>query len=266
MKQAEKAAPRFQPVMLLTIVVVVTLVSGVLHGRMSQRWGEHERMAAAVERLKQVPTEFGPWQLETDLELGKSAIDLLSCQGYVHRGYRNRLTGDFVKVAVMVGPGAKMSIHVPEICYESSNFTLLHERQLLELPELTNKPAFWTVSFQVNDVTQQQLEVAYAWSYGDQWVAPRFPRWSLAAAPVLYKIQASHVQDRAVTDAQRQRVLQSFLADFVPVLRTSLVPTEKSGSASADKSPSAAKAVPARSRTMIGIRCTKVRVENRAAS
>ncbi len=222
---------------LLVLVIGVTVVSGVLHGRMSQRWGEHERMGVAVERLKNVPAEFGPWQMESDLELGKSAIELLSCQGYVHRGYRNRLTGDFVKVAVMVGPGAKMSIHVPEICYESSNFTLLNERELLELKEQPDTPAFWTVAFQMNDVTQQQLQVAYAWSFGDQWLAPRFPRWTLASAPVLYKIQASHIQDRAAGGEDRHRVLQGFLADFIPALKSSLAATTPTDSTSVQPSP-----------------------------
>lgn len=210
------------------LAITITLGSGILHGRMSQRWGAHERMGLAVERLQQVPEAFGPWQLESELELGQSAIELLSCQGYVHRGYRNQLTGDFVKVAVMVGPGAKMSIHVPEICYESSNFTLLNERRRLELSETpatsdaSELPAWWAVDFQMNDVTQQHLQVAYGWSFGDQWLAPRFPRWTLAAAPVLYKMQLSHVQDRSSGD-DPQRVLRSFLKDFVPAIQPHLL-------------------------------------------
>jgi hypothetical protein len=154
-----------------------------------------------------------------------------------------------VKVAVMVGPGAKMSIHVPEICYEASNFTLLGDRRLVTLAdtkvasgssardgqgaarEVTtpSSDAFWGVSFQLNDVSQQRLEVAYGWSLGESWSAPTLPRWTVGAAPVLYKLQASHVQDPSLSDAAANEasVLREFLREFVPVLRESLVSEEE---------------------------------------
>jgi hypothetical protein len=212
-------------------------------------------MERAIQRIDQVPADFGDWQQEETLELSKTTLELLSCRGYLHRSYRHRATGEVVKVAVMVGPGAKMSIHVPEICYEANNFTLLGDRQLVTLAEPESgrggsgggsaasyaapaTDAFWRVTFQLNDVSQQQLEVAYGWSVGEAWSAPRLPRWSLGAAPVLYKLQASHVQGRMMTrvaepvvagasgaesGGTESSVLRDFLREFVPLLRESLV-------------------------------------------
>ncbi len=236
----------------LLAAIALTVFSGALHGRMSQRWGAGERMEQAIEKIQRVPADFGNWQQEETLELSKTTLELLSCRGYLHRSYRHRLTGEVVKVAVMVGPGAKMSIHVPEICYEASNFTLLGDRRLVTLAESTvasgssardgqgaarevttpSSDAFWGVSFQLNDVSQQRLEVAYGWSLGESWSAPTLPRWTVGAAPVLYKLQASHVQDPSLSGAagsaeHEASVLREFLREFVPVLRESLVSEEE---------------------------------------
>jgi len=240
----------------LLAAIALTVFSGALHGRMSQRWGAGERMEQAIEKIQRVPADFGNWQQEETLELSKTTLELLSCRGYLHRSYRHRLTGEVVKVAVMVGPGAKMSIHVPEICYEASNFTLLGDRRLVTLADTKvasgssardgqgaareatapstepSSDAFWGVSFQLNDVSQQRLEVAYGWSLGESWSAPTLPRWTVGAAPVLYKLQASHVQDPSLSDAagsaeHEASVLREFLREFVPVLRESLVSEEE---------------------------------------
>jgi hypothetical protein len=244
----------------IAAAILMTITSGLLHGRMSRRWGDDERMEQAARRLEMLPAQFGPWRQEATHELGRSAIELLSCRGYVSRGYRNQETGEYVKVAVMVGPGSKMSIHVPEICYEASNFTLIQPRTLAPLPRKDRNDGFWSVVFRVNDVSQQQLRVLYGWSEGTTWQAPRFPRWSVASAPVLYKIQLSHVQAASTTQAAAQSAAHSqldltnrsntdtdplrvddvanantnanadddlarrFLADFLPVLDKHLIP------------------------------------------
>jgi hypothetical protein len=200
---------------------LLTLASGLLHGRMSQRWGMDERMQLAAQQLAMFPEQIGAWQQEATFEMGKSAIELLECQGYVQRGYRNRETGDYVKLALMVGPGAKMSIHVPEICYEASNFTLLSPRQRFHVTAAGQEHAFWGVTFQVNDATERRVRVLYGWSDGQQWVAPRMPRWSVAGQPVLYKLQLSYVingdSPQGVGDGDK--MLSDFLTDTLAVLQ-----------------------------------------------
>jgi hypothetical protein len=204
----------------VALAIALTIASGMLHGRMSQRWGVDERMKAAAERLALLPEQIGDWKQESTSELGRSAIELLSCQGYIQRGYRHQQTGEFIKLAVMIGPGAKMSIHVPEICYEASNFTLLGARERLELHVADQDHAFWQVKFQLNDVSQRKLHVVYGWSDGGPWLAPRFPRWSVAGRPVLYKLQLSHVvrDSPAETDAADEDAVRSFLTQAVTAL------------------------------------------------
>jgi hypothetical protein len=205
----------------LGLATLLTLSSGLLHGRMSQRWGMDDRMQLAAKRLEMFPEQIGVWQQEATFQMGNSAIELLECQGYLQRGYRNRETGDYVKLAVMVGPGSKMSIHVPEICYEANNFTLLGPRQRFQVTAGGQQHTFWSVTFQVNDSTERKMRVLYGWSDGNQWLAPRMPRWSVAGEPVLYKLQLSYVINGGTPQepADGQRMLSDFMADTLAVLQ-----------------------------------------------
>jgi hypothetical protein len=222
----------------LALAVMLTLVSGLVHGRLSQRWGMDARLQQVAERLAEFPEQIGPWQLEESYELGRSAIELLDCQGYVNRGYRHGETGDFVKLTVMVGPGSKMSIHVPEICYEASNFTLLGSRERFTLEASGQQHALWSVRFQVNDVSERKVRVLYGWSRGGEWMAPWMPRWSVAGSPVLYKMQLSHIaNDVTVGDRpDNDPLLSAFLQDAITVLDELINPTVDSSAQTAARS------------------------------
>ena len=45
------------------LVVGLTVTAGVIHGRLSHRWGPRQDMLAAAQRLQAVPNEFGNWRL-----------------------------------------------------------------------------------------------------------------------------------------------------------------------------------------------------------
>ena len=213
-----KIAPRMTVPILLACLL--TLCSGVLHGRMSRMWGVDEKMDQAADLLDGMPPQFGPWQQEGSYPLGDSAMELLQCRGYLHHGYRNAETGQFLRVAVMVGPGSKISVHVPEICFESTNYTLIQNRRRLDLEHEQGTDSFWTVAFQSNDVSQRRLNVYYGWSANDGWVAPQMPRWSVAGSPILYKLQLTE-EVPATGDASGTGA-EDFLKRFLPVLNERL--------------------------------------------
>jgi hypothetical protein len=208
------------PFILLGLAITLTLLSGVLHGRLTQRWSSADQFQQAAQALEQFPTTFGDWTREETLPLGESAIDLLQCHGYLHHVYRNRQTDHEVRVAVMVGPGSRMSIHVPEICFESANYSLVAPRERIDIVQDNRFDHFWRVRFRLNDVSQQPLDVLYAWSKGQTWLAPKFPRWSVAGTPILYKLQLSTIgsADATVVDDSASEFLKAFL----PVLRNRL--------------------------------------------
>ncbi len=218
---AKQPAGQLRWVASILLAVGLTLMSGLLHGRMSQRWGMDDRMQAAAERLQLFPEQVGPWHQEATYELGDSAMQLLECQGYIHRGYRHQETGDYLKLAVMVGPGSKMSIHVPEICYEASNFSLLGDRKRMSIESNGEEQSFWSVMFQVNDVSERRVRVLYGWSTGKSWTAPRLPRWSVAGYPILYKLQLSYIAEDAMAQDPEadNEMLANFMREAVAILQ-----------------------------------------------
>lgn len=113
-----------------------------------------------------------------------------------------------------------MSIHVPEICFESANYALVAPRERIEVVQGSRADQFWRVRFRLNDVSQQPLDVLYAWSKGDAWLAPKFPRWSVAGTPVLYKLQLSTLGSTGPTTAES--CATEFLEAFLPVLHNRL--------------------------------------------
>ena len=149
---------------------------------------------------------------------------MISCQGYIYRGYRNEVTGDSIKLAVMVGPGAKMSVHVPEVCYESNNYTLLEDREIFNVEVNGQTHHFWSVHFRVNEVSQRELRVLYGWTNGGHWQAPRVARWSVAGEPVLYKLQVSHALTGLVhVDEQAsQEATRLFMQMVIPLIQAKL--------------------------------------------
>ncbi len=204
----------------ILLAALLTLGSGILHGRMSRLWGIDEKMDQAAQRLQDLPDHFGPWRREGSYPLGDSALELLQCRGYLHHGYRNSETGQFVRVAVMVGPGSKISVHVPEICFESTNYTLIQQRQRLDVKHDEGNDSFWTVTFQSNDVSERRLNVYYGWKAEDNWVAPDLPRWSVAGSPVLYKLQLTYELPAAGDESEASA--EEFLRRFLPVLNARL--------------------------------------------
>lgn len=216
----KKSTSRISGVLAVTAAVMITVFSGVIYARMSQQWGVEQDFEAASVALSGLPQQFGDWHLEGEHELGDSAMELLQCRGFIHHSYRNDQTGQLVNVAVMVGPGSKMSIHVPEICFEAKNYSLIQERQLDHIDANEQQDSFWTVAFQLNDVSERRLNVYYGWKADQGWVAPRMPRWSVAGYPVLFKLQLS--EQLPASSSREQGGAKDFLRHFLPVLNARL--------------------------------------------
>ena len=204
----------------IAFAVLVTVASGALYGRMSKQWGVEQDFEKATVVLSDLPKQFGKWHLEGEHELGNSAMELLQCQAFIHHSYRNSDTGRVVTIAVMVGPGAKMSIHVPEICFEAKNYTLIQDRERVQIESEDGDDELWSVAFQLNDVSEQRLNVYYGWRADRNWVAPTMPRWSVAGTPALFKLQLTEQIPASIDSGEGGAI--DFLEAFLPVLNARL--------------------------------------------
>ena len=202
--------------------LVVTLVSGTIHGRFTNRWGTPPDLEAAGRRVESLPTTFGDWRLTSQEDLDDNAVRLLQCSGYIHRIYhniKNPLLSQ-VQVAVLVGPAGPISVHTPEICYSSRDYAVEQEPRHLSihLSGESGEHELWGMSLSAkNNPTRAPLRVCYGWSTGGAWQAPEHPRFQYGGRPLLYKIQiASEVAPGSSSDDSES--CTNFLRDFLPVL------------------------------------------------
>lgn len=209
--------------MMLTVAVILTLVSGVIHGRLSNRWGVPAEITTAAERLEAMPGEFGDWKLLESKPLSTTAIEMLQCAGYVNRVYVHQESGEMVMVAVLLGPPGPIAVHTPEICYSSKNYTIEEPRHDVAIEgDDASEHHVWAMTFRTTDVDANILRVCYAWSDGTVWQAASQPRVSYAGRPLLYKLQlACHVSPSI--DLEKRDPGREFLRDFLPAVQEHLV-------------------------------------------
>ena len=213
---------------MLTLVILgalLTILSGVLHGHLRNRWGTPSKMLTAAERLRSIPAEFNGWKLQESEALSTDAVSMLECHGYINRVYVHEATGDVVLATLLMGPAGPLSVHTPEICYSSRSFELQSPRELVRVPHPIGSgvgdAAFWGLTMRSRDLEARTLRIYYGWSDGARWVAPEQPRFTLAARPYLYKLQvasfiAPHLLDES-TDPCRE-----FMRHFLPAAQQHL--------------------------------------------
>lgn len=209
--------------------LTLTVSSGILHGFMSQRWVTDKRLEEAAARLAAFPATVGSWELQSEKPLSSNAVKMLQCAGYFNRIYIHSKTNHRINVTVMVGPGATLAVHTPEICYESRNYKLLGTKRSLELADTKNdRQNLWSVDFEANDVGGQNLRVHYGWSKGGPWMAPDQPRFAFAGERVLFKIQVAEFVHPFESNGPGQA--SEFLSEFIPALqRYLLTPPRNNG-------------------------------------
>ncbi len=201
-----------------TVLILLTLSSGLIHGRLSGRWGQAEILASAGKRLNALPKrDLGDWRLVEEQPFEESVIAMLECTGHTARVYENRKTGGRVTMFVIVGPHGPTVAHTPDICYSSREYDIHREREKRGLKSPDGKRhTFWVMTMKSkSEVDPHFLRVWYAWSDGELWSAKDHPRWDYLGTPRLYKIQlAARIPEEDSADP-----IESFLASFLPELQ-----------------------------------------------
>ena len=204
-----------------SIALVVTVASGAIHARLSNRWGSPPNLEAAGARLAAIPTSFGDWTLVSEREMDDDAVRLLQCTGYIYRVYQNSRNPQWppVQVAVLVGPAGPISVHTPEICYSSRDYTVDGPRRhvSVQVPGEPEAHELWGVTMSPVDKARARLRVYYGWTIRAPWQAPDYPRFRYGGEPILYKIQLAGElpPDSSSGDSES---ITSFLREFLPVV------------------------------------------------
>ena len=154
---------RFLPYLLIVSAIGLTLAGGILHGRLSHRWGPSDQAEAAGRRLAEFPDQVGDWTTRDRSELSTRTVDMLQCTGYVNRTYINHATGEIVNLAVVVGPPGSISVHVPELCYNSTYYKTVQKRRAVKARDAAGENVeSWAMTFESTRVDKTTLRVHMA--------------------------------------------------------------------------------------------------------
>jgi hypothetical protein len=175
----------------IALVLLTTIASGVIHGRLTNRWGTPVDLANAGKRLQEFPAEFGDWKLAEDRPLTEPIRKVLQCAGYVSRIYTHESTGQAVHMVLLVGPPGPTSVHIPEVCYSSQDYRQQGPREAVEISGKAGSAtgSFWSLRLQPNGLEAAPLQSYYAWSDGGKWQAAQNPRFTFGGKKLLYKLQ-----------------------------------------------------------------------------
>lgn len=214
----------------LCVLLALTLVSGFVQGKLTNRWGRPADLTAAAEQFRQIPTEFGEWQLQKPEKMSDIVVDMLQCAGYINGSYVNRSTGEVVNAFVILGPPGPISVHTPEVCYSSKNYEISESRSRVKIGDpKTSQNELWAMTLRSNDVSADLLRVYYGWGNAGHWTAPESPRVTYGGDSLLFKIQlAAYLPPD--TDLNQQDTCRRFLEAFLPVLNPAIFaisPAEK---------------------------------------
>jgi hypothetical protein len=191
----------------------MTIATGLVHGRLTQRWGPVPDLQAAGRELANFPKTIGDWQLVDEKPLPPMVQETLSCAGYINRKYVNRESGETVDIAITVGPSGPISVHTPEICYSSRAYSIQDPRQRVTVSDRIGRiHSFWSLSFRSADSSADALRVYYAWCPEENgiWAASESPRFEFAGRRKLFKLQMSSVVSSMAED-QTKDPCQEFL-------------------------------------------------------
>jgi hypothetical protein len=242
----------------ICLLIALGAVSGVVHGRLTNRWGAPADIKAAADVLAEPPQVCGEWKLARTEEIEDSTIRQLQCPGYLNAVYERERPGgsrDVVRVAVLVGPPGPIAVHTPEVCYSNADYEISNDRKpaiidaaptgdrsksasaksdsakSASAKPASAKPAksaaeaqneFWYVTLKSRGVDAFSLRVYYGWSTAGDWRASKRPRFEYAGQPYLYKLQAAAVLPPTLSGEEAPDPCREFLVDFLPAIQDRL--------------------------------------------
>jgi hypothetical protein len=210
------------------IAVAIVAVSGVVHGLHTDRWGQRAEVADRAAAIDRVPMIIGDWD-GRPVAIDPRVLEAAGAAGHVSRRYVNRSNGDAVSVVLLCGRPGPISVHTPDVCYQSAGRSMLGQqaRKLVDYTTsngVKRSAEFFSAEFRKQSVTTtSSMHVFWTWNAGRSWSAPDNPRLKFAAAPALYKLYVSRESAQATASPEPDLGLE-FLRLLVPELDRALFP------------------------------------------
>jgi hypothetical protein len=213
------SVPRIEPILCVTGIVLL-IATGVADVVLNRGMSDPVALAAAAERLQQLPATIGAWE-STPGTIDLREIRMAQITGSVRRDYRHRETGRAVTLTILCGASGPMSVHPPTACFEGVGYSLSSGPTFVQITDSTREENNLNrAAFRLPDSnTEEVVRVFWGWSQDGQWQAPTNPRLTFRGLPALYKL---YVVDRAFDSTDDLSQAESFLRDSLPVIRETL--------------------------------------------
>jgi len=211
------------PAISIAVLLVSTIATGWLQGSLANRWGPPPTTNKAADELhRALLPEVGNWRVRHEGEISRDVLEMLQSPASIFRVYEHQQTGDLITLMVVLGPTGPISVHTPEICYSSRDYTLDGERHKIVLKNNQGDDhTLWDLSLKSNR-EGTPLRVLYGWTSGTHWDAAQYARYSYGALPHLYKLQLT-VSTSSVARSSDFDPARDFLVNFLPQLGSYLV-------------------------------------------
>ncbi len=201
--------------------LIVIVVTGVIHGLETGRWGANSELKNAALRIVQIPSIIGDWS-STDQQMDPQQLQVAGAVGYVARVYVNRLDGSSVNVVLLCGPPGPMSVHPPTVCFTGAGWGLTGSTQqrTFKAKDGALLGEFWQGNF-TRDVGGIPVSIRTFWSWGTSgdWQATTAPRRAFAGKRLLYKLYLT-VNGTERPETVSGEHVEEFARLFLPSVKT----------------------------------------------
>ncbi len=196
------------------------VASGVVHGMWTNRWSQTGQ-AEGKNLLAGIAHDVGDWKPGDFERINPAEIPANTrCDSRFFVPMKN---GKPLRVSITSGSPAAVAVHTPDVCFLGAGWKLRGPvvRQTLSLPG-GGAGSFWVGDFtKTTSTSSESIRVRWCWSADGNWVAPDYPRWVLARAPILYKLYLVHPLTEE-EDLTREDPYRRFATELLPVLSQQL--------------------------------------------
>lgn len=172
----------------LLILLILTVGSTVIHGRLTYRWGIPADLQKSADFVSAIPKQLGSWNFVDDGNpMTESVIEELGVTEYVSRVYTNGT--DSVTLLLMAGKTGSLIRHTPDICYGAVGNTFLKEPTPVTLTVDGQEHQFRVLPIRPSSDLAGDFVVVYGFAHGGRFLSPAKPRLAYHGLPAVEKIQ-----------------------------------------------------------------------------
>jgi hypothetical protein len=208
--------------------------SGLVHGRLTDRWGISNELIEAVARLDEVPRSIGDWE-SRDVAMDRKQIERAEIRGYLARCYRNVRDGREATILLVCGRPGPIAVHTPDVCYEGAGYEAGSPPVPGTVGTGDGRAEFLKVRFSKTGVAVPEgLDIVWAWNARGIWEVPANPRIGFASYRALYKVYVIAKRDGVGAASPREPAIdEDFAGLILPAIDRALFGRDVAAAASA---------------------------------